>query len=149
VCDHCNAETEVVDYGKSIFFVYTTRKNHKFGKPESGILLDEMLDNETERQQSHRLNNDTHMTRSDSEVQMYVVSIEMLIVSRVLKLLASFLKTQRSSLEAQATKYLEILELMKKEFKCIRLLWQAQKQFVSAHDELDMCVSRIRLRSPG
>jgi hypothetical protein len=41
------------------------------------------------------------------------------------------------------------MDLLKKEFKCLKSLWQASKQQTTDRDELEMAITRLRLKIQG
>eukprot|EP00794_Sanderia_malayensis_P003768 gene3768-4290_t len=54
-----------------------------------------------------------------------------------------------SEIKDHGKAHLEFMDILKQEFKCLRQLWFALHQRISAFDELEMSVLKLRIRYPG
>ncbi|KAL4232699.1 hypothetical protein ACF0H5_007387 [Mactra antiquata] len=71
-------------------------------------------------------------------------------VEKALKSILSYAKHNKvtEDLIDQGTIHLKLFDAMKKEFKKLRSHWAGIKEYVASFDELDMSITRLRLRLP-
>ncbi|XP_014677049.1 PREDICTED: E3 ubiquitin-protein ligase SHPRH-like [Priapulus caudatus] len=79
-----------------------------------------------------------HGTWADSEVER---CLKLLLLSQARHM------SREDRRDADA--HVSYMRDLKKEFRCLRAMWMALSHHVSAHDELDMATTRLRLRCTG
>uniref|UniRef100_A0A7S2ZTF8 Uncharacterized protein n=1 Tax=Rhodosorus marinus TaxID=101924 RepID=A0A7S2ZTF8_9RHOD len=126
VCEHCESEKFFSAYEKALFYV--REKN---------------------------INSVMQSTSRDGVVAHGEGGVRLQgEVEKILRILLTFLRrTYRDQMLVEATckdaqKFFEYLEALKREFTQFHLLFRAQKDLLSALDELDMAIMRITIRSP-
>eukprot|EP00743_Colponemidia_sp_Colp-15_P012322 GILK01013989.1.p1 GENE.GILK01013989.1~~GILK01013989.1.p1 ORF type:complete len:1573 (-),score=378.23 GILK01013989.1:49-4446(-) len=154
VCPHCEAEKSFHSYKTKLFSVKIKRVNEKEveekqgeGEEEEDLSLEWFNTtlqtaaeaDPTAATQDRRQKKKTVTTWADSETE------------QILKIINSAARTmdKRQPFIETAGLHLTEFEEMKKEFKASRTLWMAQKDQLSILDEVDMCLTKIRLRFPG
>ncbi|KAE8717817.1 UPF0176 protein [Hibiscus syriacus] len=153
ICVHCELEDLFQDYEARLF-----RVNKKDGEmvtsAEEAIVLQKKKSalNRFYWSLSQPTKNSTSSNVDDKELKRGVQ--ETIVVSKSPSQLEVALGVIKSSCKAQlgkdgmlaATKQLQILEGMRKEYRHARLLAIAQAQVLNAHDEIKMATTRLHIR---
>ncbi|XP_024639582.1 E3 ubiquitin-protein ligase SHPRH isoform X3 [Medicago truncatula] len=128
--DIISSAEEAVDFQKKSF-----ARNH-------------FLSNLSQSNQSSSVSDiDNEESRKRNVGQKVVTSRSASILEVLLGVIKNYCKTRFGKDSASAaTKHLHILEGMRKEFVYARSLASAQAQYLRAHDEIKMAVSRLHLR---